>query len=54
MLVEDLLPLLEPDLVSSLDAYAASRLTGMRERYREYIERERRRSRDGAPDPRQP
>jgi hypothetical protein len=50
MLVEDLLPLLQPDLVSSLDGHVAARLYAMRDRYREYIEREQRRSLDVAPD----
>ncbi len=50
MLVEDLLPVLPPDLISSLDGYAASRLEAMRERYRGYIEREQLRSRDAARD----
>ncbi|MGO9899200.1 MAG: hypothetical protein ACLP0J_05825 [Solirubrobacteraceae bacterium] len=50
MLVEDLLPLLQPDLVRSLDGHAAARLYTMRERYREYIEREQRRSLDVASD----
>jgi hypothetical protein len=41
-LVEDLLPLLEAEVLPELDAYAAARLDGMRERYAEYIARIRR------------
>jgi hypothetical protein len=39
VLVNDLLPLLDRHLVPDIDAYAASRLTEMRERYRDYIAR---------------
>ncbi len=49
-LVEDLLPVLVPELLDSLDGHAASRLHEMRERYRDYIEREQRRSANGATD----
>ena len=41
-LVEDVLPVLERHLDGDLDAYAASRLGEMRERYRDYIARIRR------------
>jgi len=41
-LVEEVLPLLEEELDSGLDAHAAERLETMRERYASYIERERR------------
>ena len=44
VLVDDLLPLLERELVAELDAHAADRLTAMCERYAGYIERERRRT----------
>jgi len=40
-LVRELLPLLEDELDDTLDAYAAERLTQMRERYAGFIERER-------------
>jgi hypothetical protein len=40
-LVRDVLPLLEEELGSGLDAYAADRLSQMLERYAGYIERER-------------
>jgi hypothetical protein len=40
-LVHDLLPLLEQKLVGGLDEHAASRLDAMRERYRDFIARER-------------
>jgi hypothetical protein len=43
VLVDDLLPLLDQDLVDSLDQHAGTRLRAMRERYAGYIERERRR-----------
>jgi hypothetical protein len=43
VLVDDLLPLLDQDLVDSLDQHAGTRLRAMRERYAAYIERERRR-----------
>lgn len=38
-LVEDVLPVLEARVSPELDAYAASRLDDMRERYAEYIAR---------------
>ena len=38
-LVEDLLPVLEEELDSTLDAYAADRLADMRSNYAEYIAR---------------
>ena len=38
-LVEDVLPILEREDLSSLDAHAASRLAAMRERYAAYINR---------------
>jgi hypothetical protein len=41
-LVDDVLPILEREMVPELDAYAAARLTAMRDRYAGYIERERR------------
>jgi hypothetical protein len=40
-LVRDVLPLLEQELHAGLDGYAAERLTAMRERYAEFITRER-------------
>jgi hypothetical protein len=40
-LVRDVLPLLEGELHSELDAYAAGRLELMCQRYAGYIERER-------------
>jgi hypothetical protein len=43
-LVNDLLPLLEDELHSELDGYAAGRLNAMRERYAGFIERERART----------
>lgn len=43
VLVEDLLPLLEEEVVDGLDGHAAERLRAMCERYGAYIERERRR-----------
>jgi hypothetical protein len=43
VLVEDLLPLLQDEVMSTIDAYAASRLQAMSDRYGEYIQRERRR-----------
>ncbi len=46
VLVRDVLPLLERELHSDLDGYAAARLTQMRERYGAFIARER--ERDGA------
>jgi hypothetical protein len=46
-LVEDVLPLLEHHLGPELDAYAHGRFLAMCERYRSFIERERRRIRDG-------
>jgi hypothetical protein len=42
-LVRDVLPLLEGVLSEDLDGHAAQRLQAMRERYADYIERERRR-----------
>jgi hypothetical protein len=42
-LVRDVLPMLETRLHSGLDAHAAERLIEMRERYADYIARERRR-----------
>jgi hypothetical protein len=42
-LVRDVLPLLDADLVASLDEHAARRLATMCERYSAYIDRERRR-----------
>jgi hypothetical protein len=42
-LVRDVLPLLEPALVESLDEYAAERLRAMCARYAGFIERERQR-----------
>jgi hypothetical protein len=47
-LVRDVLPLLEEHLGEDLDAYAAARLRRMRERYADYIARERAAIRDGA------
>jgi hypothetical protein len=47
-LVEDLLPLLEEGLTSSLDGHAAARLQTMTERYAAFIERERARPREDA------
>jgi hypothetical protein len=38
-LVEDVLPVLEDGVRDDIDAYAASRLNDMRERYAEYIAR---------------
>jgi hypothetical protein len=43
-LVEDVLPLLDPQLIAGLDGHAATRLVAMCERYAPYIERERRRA----------
>jgi hypothetical protein len=43
-LVHDVLPLLESDLVASLDAHASERLDAMCTRYAEFIERERART----------
>ncbi len=43
VLVEDLLPLLQDEVISAIDAYAASRLQAMTDRYGDYIGRERRR-----------
>ena len=43
-LVNDVLPVLEPELVASLDAHAAERLETMCARYSEYIARERARN----------
>jgi hypothetical protein len=40
-LVRDVLPLLEQELHVGLDRYAAERLNAMRERYAEFIARER-------------
>jgi hypothetical protein len=40
--VDDVLPVLERHLSASLDAYAASRLDEMRQRYSDYIARVRR------------
>jgi hypothetical protein len=40
-LVHDLLPLLEHNLVAGLDEHAAGRLDAMRQRYRDFIARER-------------
>ncbi len=44
MLVEDLLPLLERDLIPQLDAHAAGRLGEMTAKYGQFIERERARA----------
>jgi len=44
-LVADVLPLLDPDLLASLDMHAAERVRSMCERYAGYIERERARLR---------
>jgi hypothetical protein len=41
VLVRDLLPILERELDTSLDAHAAGRFNAMRTRYAAYIERER-------------
>ena len=43
-LVEDVLPVLEAELDSGLDAYAAERFDTMRERYGDYIARARARA----------
>ena len=43
-LVEDVLPLLDPERVRELDAHAGERLEVMLTNYRPFIERERRRS----------
>ena len=51
-LVQDVLPLLDADLVASLDEHASARLEVMRERYSAYIERERARLRRDSVDPR--
>ena len=40
-LVHDLLPLLEESLVAALDEHAAARLEAMRQRYGDFIQRER-------------
>jgi hypothetical protein len=45
-LVSEVLPLLDPDLVASIDAHVAGRVRTMCERYAPYIERERSRLRD--------
>ena len=45
-LVADLLPLLDPDEISAIDAHAGARLIAMCERYASYIETERRRASD--------
>ena len=45
-LVADLLPLLDLDEISGIDAHAGARLTAMCERYASYIETERRRASD--------
>jgi hypothetical protein len=45
-LVHDVLPLLEQELQGELDGYAAGRFDQMRERYAQYIARERERGRD--------
>lgn len=50
MLVEDLLPMLEPELLASLDGHAAARLEALRDRYRDYIAREQRRALDAVVD----
>jgi hypothetical protein len=54
VLVRDLLPLLEAELATGPDGYAAERFEQMRERYAGYIERERERERaraaGGAPE----
>ena len=44
-LVHDVLPLLEKELQGDIDGYAAGRFERMRERYAQYIERERARAR---------
>jgi hypothetical protein len=41
-LVEDVLPLLDDEVVAGLDTYAAGRLRQMRDRYGEYLARQRR------------
>jgi hypothetical protein len=46
-LVHDVLPLLEAELQPRLDVHAASRLDQMRERYADYIARERARAYEG-------
>lgn len=43
-LVADVLPLLDPDEISVLDAHAGARLVAMCDRYAAYIEREQRAS----------
>jgi hypothetical protein len=43
-LIEDLLPILERHIRPELDAHAYERLTGMTDRYRDVIERGRRRA----------
>jgi hypothetical protein len=45
-LVHDLLPLLEAEIDDQVDGYAAARLASMREKYAEFIARERSRSRE--------
>jgi hypothetical protein len=47
-LVTDVLPLLDPDVVAGIDGHAATRLAAMRERYAEFIERERSRAVDSS------
>jgi hypothetical protein len=46
VLVQDVLPLLEQELHSGLDGYAAGRLASMRDRYASFIARERARSKE--------
>jgi hypothetical protein len=45
-LVSEVLPLLDPQLVTARDEYAAARLREMCERYAGFIERERERGRE--------
>jgi hypothetical protein len=47
-LVNDVLPVLEEGVRAEIDAYAAERLAGMRERYADYIARTRALADDGA------
>jgi hypothetical protein len=49
-LVQDVLPLLDPDLVASLDEHAGERLQAMCARYAGFIERERSRLQAKGPD----
>lgn len=53
-LVRDVLPLLDPRLVSGLDQHAGDRLSAMLARYASYIEREQARHRAEAQDDRGP